>query len=283
MVAVAVCLAMLRCTLTTSLDGLSGGVEPADADARDADAGSDVTTNGDATGAADSPVDAVTDGGRFCASLAQAPSFCDDFDDEGPFSRWTGTRTAKGGMVTRDRGASRSAPNSLLTVSPASASTTSAALSLASTSTIHRVVLGFDMRIDARDLQTGYAEVSYIRFGDPSSWAYAFYMRVYGDPALTGATVEAYLPDGGKLQHNVALAGAPTFADWTRVVVDLDLRTAPQLTVTINGVVAAVAALGPELYPPTVARVEPGVGYVGAPSSGAWSLRFDNVTVDWLP
>lgn len=274
---------MLRCSLTTSLDGLSGGVEPVEADAGGADARSDVTTNGDATGAPDSPVDAGTDGGRFCASLAQAPSFCDDFDDEGPFNRWTETRTVKGGMVTRDRGGSRSAPNSLLTISPASATTTIAALSLASTSTIHRVVLGFDMRIDARDLQTGYAEVSYIRFGDPSNRAYAFYMRVYGNPASTAVTVEAYLPDGGIPQHTVALSGAPTFADWTRVVVDLDQRAAPQLTVTVDGIVAAVAALEPALYPPTVARVEPGVGYVGAPSSGAWSVRFDNVTVDWLP
>lgn len=284
MFAIGIGIAMLRCSLTTSLDGLSGGVDPVEAGSGGPEAGSDATTNGDAASAPDSSTDAGTDGGRFCASLAQASSFCDDFDDEGPFAGWTETRVGGGGTVTRDRGAFRSAPNSLLAMTPASASGSAAALSLASPTTIHRVVFAFDMRIDARDPQTGYAEVSYIRFGDPSSPPYALYMRVFNDPAIrTVVTTEAYLSDGGVPQHNVALAGDPKFTDWARVVVDLDLRSAPHLTVTVDGAVAADAALESAFYPPAVARVEPGIGYVGSPTSGAWKLRFDNVTVDWLP
>lgn len=277
-------LAALRCSLTTSLDGLSGGVAPVDAEAGVPDAGLDVNTNADVTSASDAPVDAATDGGNFCASLAQAPSFCDDFDDEGPFGRWTTTRTVGGGTVTRDRSAFRSGPNSLLTTSPVSAGTSVTALSLASPSSIHRVVYAFDMRIDARDLQTGYAEVSYIRFGDPNNRLFAFYMRAYASPAAAVAvTIEAYLPDGGIPQHNLVLAGGSTFTEWTRVVIDIDLRTKPRLTVSIDGAVAGEVALESALYLPAVARVEPGIGYVGSPSSAAWKLRFDNVTVDWLP
>ena len=78
------------------------------------------------------------------------------------------------------------------------ASTTVTALSVTSPSTIRRVVYAFDMRIDARDPQTGYAEVSNIRFGDPTTRLYAFYMRACADLVVpVAATIEASLADGG--------------------------------------------------------------------------------------
>lgn len=272
--AIAFGIAATRCSLTTSLDGLSGPPSPPETGADAADA---MTADAGDAG------DAGKDGGRFCASLAPSPMFCDDFDDEGPFAQWTEQRVSAGGTVVRDRGASRSPPNSLLTVAPGSATSGGAALlALTSPTAVRRVRFAYDMRVDARDPQTGYAEVSYLNFGSPDR-LYAFYVRLFADPARTTTfTAEAYLPDGGVPQHNVELAGDPKFTDWMRVVVDLDLRNAPHVAVTVDGALAGETALEPSLYPPSVATVGPGIGYAASPSGG-WKLRYDNVTVDLEP
>ena len=98
-VAIALGIAATRCSLTTSLDGLAGTALPLDAGADAADARAP-----DADAA-----DAGKDGGRFCASLTPSPTFCDDFDDEGPFALWAETHANAGSSATRDRGAFRSA------------------------------------------------------------------------------------------------------------------------------------------------------------------------------
>jgi hypothetical protein len=272
----------IQCSLTTSLDGLTGGTSP-DAGAADAplaDARADARADASSL---DGSAEAAVDAGRYCARLTPAPSFCDDFDDEGPFSRWTTSVVGAGGSVVRDPSVSRSAPNSLLTTSAAATSSVAALLRLRSPTSVHRVRFAYDMRVEARDPQTGYAEVSYIRVGAPSS-IYAFYIRLFADPGTTTAfTAEAYLPDGGIPQHNVSLAGNSRFTAWTRVAVDLDLRAAPHVSVTLDGAPAGDTALEPSMYPPDIASVETGVGYAGSPSSTAWQLRYDNVTVDWEP
>ena len=271
----AIAFGVAACSLTTSLDGYSGAVPPSEAGNDAADATTDADADADAGGG--------KDGGRFCASLTPSPTFCDDFDEEGPFTPWVETRVNAGSTITRDHGAFRSAPSSLLTVSQGSAMGGGAAfLRLTSPSAVRRARFAYDLRVDARDPQTGYAEVSYLRFGGADK-VYAFYVRLFHDPARTTAfTAEAYLPDGGIPQHNVNLAGDPKFTDWTRIVVDVDLRTAPHVTVTVDGALAGETTLEPSLYPPSVATVEPGVGYAGSPA-GAWKLRYDNVAVDWEP
>lgn len=124
--------------------------------------------------------------------------------------------------------------------------------------------------------------MGYIRFGTAVR-VHSFYLRLNGG-ATPGAafTAEAYLPDGGIPQNNVSLAGNP-FTSWTRVAVDYDLGTAPHVSVSLDGVPAGDVALDPTRFKPDVATVEVGVGYSGHPSSSAWQLRYDNVTVDWDP
>jgi hypothetical protein len=272
-----------QCSLTTSVDGLSGGSAP--------DAGS----AGDAGGSADAPlgdgalldatvVDAGSDAGRFCASLTTQPSFCDDFDDEGPFSTWTTSDVGAGGSAVRDRSAAVSAPNSLLTTSAVSAVSVPALLGVASPTPVHRVRIAYDLRVEARDPQTAYAEVGYIRVGPSDARAHAFYMRLYADPALsTSFTAEAYLPDGGISQKNFNPVINPQFTKWTRVAVDYDLRAAPRVEVSIDGMSAGQTALDATIFTPGFASVEVGLGYTGHPMSAAWQLRYDNVTVDWTP
>lgn len=270
---------MTRCSLTTSLDGLTGAASP---DASDSSADAPLVEGGPAPdSSADGGLDGGVDGGgHFCASLVPAPMFCDDFDVEDSFARWTGMRLNAGGTITRDQAAFTSAPSSLLTMTPPSTSMHgAAALLLSSASAVRRVRYGFDLRVDARDPQTAYSEVSYIHFGGASA-LYAFYMRLHDASSGATFTTEAYLPDGGIPQHDVNVAGAK-FTDWMRVVIDLDLRTAPHFSVTIDGALAGDVPLEASLYTPAVATVETGIGFEGTPASGGWKLRYDNVTVDF--
>jgi hypothetical protein len=261
------------CGLFPSLDGLSGEHPDGSAvDASDASFVSDAVT----ADAAD-----AGDGGRWCDSLVPAPMFCDDFDDQGFFSRWTNTLTANGGSVSRDTSAFQSAPNSLLSLAPASSSSVQAAVYLEATTTKSKVHAAYDMRIDARDPAVGYAEVNYIHFYTPGL-EFAFYMRVYNNTGPSTITSEAYLADGGIPSHDVPLAGSSTFAAWTRVDVDVDLASSTHmLTVKLDNQIAGQQVLESNLYAPGPVRVTVGTGYTGHPTTSAWTIRYDNATIDW--
>jgi hypothetical protein len=279
--AIGLALAATQCSLLTSVDGLAGGAASPDAaDARDSSVIDASLVDADAA-ALDGAVEAAADGGRYCASSTSA--FCEDFDDEGPFVKWTSSEIGAGGSVARDRAAALSAPNSLLTTSAASPSSIPAYLRLTTPAVVHRVRIAYDLRVEARDPQTAYAEVGYIRFG-PVDSVHAFYMRLYGGASQGSSfTAEAYLPDGGIPQNNVDLAGNPQFSSWTRVAVDYDLRAAPHVSVSVDGVLAGTTPLDASTFPADVARIEVGIGYTGHPTSAAWKLRYDNVTVETEP
>ncbi len=223
----------------------------------------------------------AADGGRWCDSLVPAPMFCDDFDDQGFFSRWTNTLTSNGGSVSRDTSAFRSSPNALLALSPASSSSVQATVYLEATTTKSKVHAAYDMRIDARDTAVGYAEINYIHFFTPGL-EFGFYLRVYNTAGASTITSEAYLADGGVPSHDVPLSGTSRFDAWTRVEVDVDLASSTHmLTVTLDGQPAAQQPLESNLYAPGPVRVSVGTGYTGHPTTGAWSIRYDNATIDW--
>lgn len=262
--AVGVALGVAACGLFPSIDDLSG--EP------DGSRDAAVTEAGDGG-----------DAGRWCDSLSPAPSFCDDFDDDGgPFARWTNQFLRAGGTVSRDPGDFRSPPNALLAVSPPTATASAANLHRDVTTTVSTLHVAYDMKIDARDTAAGYAEVNYIDFST-ADVPFAFYLRVYDDPNSTStATIEAYPPDGGVLNHDLPLLGAPRFDTWTRVGVDIDLASATRtMTVTIDGATAAQQTLEPDLYAPGPVSVHVGIGYTGSPSTTDWRIRYDDVTIDW--
>lgn len=254
------------CALFPTLDGLGGGADASEAAAGDA--------SPEAAG------DGGSDGGRWCDSLSPAPMFCDDFDDQGPFTRWTDQNVQNSGALSRDPTAFRSAPNALLSVAAASTTSSPACVFLQTNATKSQVHVAYDMQIDARDTSVGYAEINYIRFATPAL-NFSVYLRVYDDPnSTTTLTSEAYLADGGVPAHDVGLAGSPRFDTWSRVTVDLDL-TSHTLSATVDGKVAATQTLEPDLYAPGPVTVNVGIGYTGHPSTADWDIRYDNVTIDW--
>jgi len=260
-----------QCALMPSLDGFSGSQGVPDASPADAagEGGGDGGTEGG-------------DSGRWCASLSPAPLFCDDFDDQGPFTRWTDQYVRSGGTVARDGTAFRSAPNALLTLSPSSIDPSSAFVYLSTADTKSKVHVAYDMRIDSRDPTTGYAEVNELRFDTPGL-AFAIYLRVFNDPNTSTTVVsEAYLPDGGVPSHEVALAGNPRFDGWRRVGVDIDLASTPHtVAVTLDGKAAGTVTLEPSLYAPGPVRMQLGIAYTGHPTTSTWAIRYDDVTIDW--
>lgn len=257
-------LSTIRCALMPAVDELSGGERVSDAAAEQRDAAS--PDGGDA--------------GRWCDSVSPKPMFCDDFDDQGPLSRWDGQYTRAGGFVGRDDASARSAPSSLLVVTPPATGPGSAIVYRATTTPKSKVRVAYDVKIDARDSKSGYAESDYIRFDGPLR--FSVYLRLNLDPKVTNViTSEAY-PDGGVQAHDVSLGVGSRFDAWTRVVVTVDLASNPRtLTATLDGVPVASQVLEPSLYGPGPVAVQPGLGYTGAPTESDWRIRYDNVTIDW--
>lgn len=274
----ALALSATHCSLLTSVDGLAGGAAPDASGAGDSGSIDASGADGDAA-LSDGAVDASPDGGRYCAT--STATLCDDFDDEGPFAKWSSVEVGAGAVVVRDRAQSVSSPSSLLTSTPASPDSVPAYLRYTTPTPVRRVRVAYDLRVDARDSLTAYVEVGYIRFG-ASKGTHAFYFRLGAGPQSSFA-VEAYLPDGGIPQNNVALTGDSSFANWTRVAIDYDLRSPPHVSVSIDGKPAGDVPLDASQFTPDVARIDLGVGYLGHPTSDAWKLRYDNVTIDTTP
>lgn len=255
----------------------------------------DPLTGSGSTGAdasVDGPKEASTDGGsdvtsdvpagRYCATLSPTPSFCDDFDDTGLITpKWDGVSTNAGATIARDSADSVSAPSSLLAVSPPGNGTSSAYAYHASVSPKSKVRVAFDIKIDARDTQSGYAEIDYIRF-EGAGFQFASYLRVNTPSKYeTQLAVEAYLPDGGIPVHDLTVTGG-RFDQWTRVAITFDLASNPHLaSVSINGVQVASQALEANMYGPGPVTVRPGIGFVGSPAASSWKIRQDNLTIDW--
>lgn len=270
----------LHCSALTTFDGYVGSAPTsAGVDASETGSSADGAV-GDGSG----PVDAAmvdagaqdADAGGFCQRQSPSPRFCDDFDeDDGGFSRWTEIVTANGATVTRDVAAFRSAPASLLSTSPGGNGSGAAYLKLKPQGTVKHVRFSFDLRIDTRDTQTGYAEIAYIKLSTGSD----FYVSVVTDPRKNGYTAESF-PDGSALRHTADLPASLSFDDWHRVTIDVDVGSLHVLTVSVDGVMAFVQPLEASLYTPGIVEVNPGIGYTGSPS-GLWKMRFDNVTADW--
>jgi hypothetical protein len=247
--------------------------------------GADAAAGSDADAAA-SPADGNLEAGEAGAWCASAPHLgdggfvCDDFDEEGPLSRWTGIAVNGSSSLERDRQSFRSFPNSLL----ASVASGNAFVFRELKGTIRRVRFSFDIKVDARDIVSSYAETNEIRLlrglGEVSS---AFYLAFDAMNAQHTTWVgEAHLADGGLFQHRLALDGNPRFDEWTRVDLEVDLAATPhRMTVHVNGEIAGSDVLEDALYVPGPARVGVGIVYAAVPSSSGWRVRYDNVTLDW--
>ena len=241
---------------------------------------SDASFAGPKAASADGRADA--EGGRFCASLSPPPGFSDDFDDPGPFiPKWDSAYTRAGGSVVRDGMDFRSSPSSLLTISPPASGPSSAVLNHASNGAKGKVRVAYDIKVDARDSKSAYAEVDYIRF-EGAGFRFSTYLRLNLDAnSPTQLAAEAYLADGGISAHNLSLPAA-RFDKWTHVAISIDVVSSPHmLSVSIDGAPAATQVLESNMYGPGPVTVSPGIGFTASPSASDWRIRYDNLTIDW--
>lgn len=213
----------------------------------------------------------------FCASQTTVHALCADFDI-GAFNAQFTTylfvtpSTSLGIDATRWR----SPPNSLLSVVPeAAASGNAAAMEQLFAGTASKVTYAFDLRVESwvPDEVMTLASIYVGRGPDQHELDLLV--------GTNGSTLEERFADGSQTGHALALPVPVASSDadrWTSVVITLDVaqRTC---TMTLDG----STALAAEPIAPSWMAGQPGVnlgiGYVSA--QGNWTVRYDNVTVDW--
>ena len=282
--AVALAALALCCSLTTSLDDLTGGGDadaavtdtgfPADTTTPPSDAGADGSDASPANDAAKGDADAADAAdARWCAT--QTSKFCEDFDD--PSGVWSPQLTPGatiGATVALDKTTGRSAPGSfVLTTDGTSKEGATLTFSIPATSAVKKVTFAYDMRIDT---YADYAEIGYVRFTSGQTELHSHYLRL--TPSSTWLfTSKAYLPDGS-IPQDYLVAGPPADAGtWIHVVETIDL-VALSSTIRIDGK-ESTRSLDP-IFPPAAGRVLLGFGFTPNDNK-SWTAHFDDMTIDW--
>lgn len=295
------------CSLTTSLDGLTGGsvqspdssttedaggphadgsviVPPEDGGAPDDAA----LPSADASDAA-SPIDATP----FCASQAAKVVFCDDFDEDGGLAvpgTWD--------QVSSDHGVASvssleavSPPGSMQIVTTAGASTYDCAAYRAFTKYAAKPYLftfSFEIFVAQVPTTTGSeAVLSAFQLYNAAGVLDDLQLECTYDSALGALDVNfsenSHLLDGGApyISH-VSTAHLP-IAQWTQVTLALTLED-PSANSSTNSATWTLGTSSTKFEPTlTVSDGTPeiltGITYV-TPGDGAWTVYFDNVTFD---
>lgn len=263
--------ALAACTLTTSLSGLAGPPEDADASppdaATDADAGSpDADAGGD--GAPLLP---------YCQTLIPAPAFCDDFERASPQGAWSLIRLGGGGALATEP-STRRAGRELNSVIPLFGDGgVSEARLLRSFDDANEVTLSYALRVDgppAQSVQQIMAIVVNLAVGRDFFHAYLFVRR-------EGITlVEQTFPGGGSagsVFREHPLDVPIRFGSWQRVTLTETLSAPPHLRLTVDGKVAFDGAADP-FFRRGTPSVSAGIHYSDAPS-GPLSVRVDDLFV----
>jgi hypothetical protein len=278
---------LAACSLTTSLDGFTGGAPDA---VTPSDGGGDTGASGEAgplpegsTGT-DSGVDA--DAGPavpYCDSLVPKPTFCDDFErtNANVVGSW-GTRSlGGGGVVTIDpstRTATGSELNASIPVFPAG-SVSQAALDRSFAGLAQKVTLSYALRIEAAPAQ-GSQQIMVVAVSPPASNGDFFQTYLFVMP--TGVNlVEQTFPGGGAATGNFVqntLTMPIIFGKWQRIEMTLTLTTPTSILLTIDGAVAFNGVADPAFKPGSV-TVNNGIHYTNTPS-GPLSLHIDDLFVD---
>jgi hypothetical protein len=234
---------------------------------------------GEAPDAGALPPTPTPDAGGFCAQDAGAHKFCDDFDGPPLTSKWDSVDQGAGGTAVTDSTVSDSPPASFESIAPASVATETRGRLVKSFGTASRVVVGFELAIDATPVKLASGVVG----GDSllgiyAGASYAIGLRAHADAI---GYFEDLTGDGGAAQVLTTkdLVATPTLHGWTPVVMTIDLAHA-NLSIAIGGVTLLDEA---PITPPSGESITVYLGALSRNEAQSLAAHYDNVTIDLTP
>ena len=239
------------------------------------DAGIKDATSSDSHDSAPSP---------FCASLTPAPLFCDDFDEGALAAPWDQLATTSGSEVL-STSSYVSAPYAMLVTVNPNASVTAIDVAGYKSFTAKQGVAGtatatFDIRIDTADESSASdAILGAIQLWNGSAY-WDLELEVFY-ASSTGDFTVSMSEDGTSYVQHAVTPHLPMHA-WTRVTLGITLPAgsggSTTATMAFNGTNVASDTVHVSTSDP-IPEILIGTTYA-TPSSGGWSVAYDNVTFD---
>ena len=260
------------CGLTADFSGLQGGTR---------DGGADVTTPAPDGGTPDVVADAGSDAGGdgaaadagFCASLATAVHFCDDFDEGASVGAgWSSTDVWPGSSASVD-GTYYSPPGSFLSQIFSNASPGSARLQEDLPTTASHVHMEFELLI-AQQL-SGNFELCTLHQPVADGTTYGLFYKYENGNLLV--FVRARGDDGGEIDFTGPIGPPPT--GWLHVEIDADVSASGRIVVKHDGAVVLDKS-GVDTSTATRASMFVELGYYSFDPADAIA-HFDDVVIDW--
>jgi hypothetical protein len=275
--AVAASNAVGACSLTTSLDGFTGGTLADAGPFPDADAATDAPIPD--AGVADAPIDAPA-AAPFCESLSPKPMFCDDFERPTVMGAWKDTFTSGGGMVDLAPSSRTTTGRELRAMIPLFSGSGVAFARLEKVFPLAEAVsYSFSLFIDAAPAESGSQTMNLV-ISPPASNGdfYSFYLfnRVSGFTLIEQTFPNGSGVNGAFVEH--VLSTPITYAKWQRIEVKAKLTSPTRLTVTVEGQTAYDAPAHPFVRPGSI-TLSAGIHYGESPV-GPLALRIDDLVLD---
>jgi len=211
----------------------------------------------------------------FCAGLAPAPTFCDDFDEARPLgSGWKDFVSQLGGSGTISSTMAKSPPAAFESIV---ATQTGSGVGYAcleySLPVTHNFRYQYDLFLVARP-SSGNVELGSVNFSVAGSGSF------YNDIYLRSPGMDSYREEQGSATFNYTDTNFPTQLSagaWHHIDMRLDLD-AKTYSLTIDG---STYGSGATSYPVAAApiTVQCGINYMNQPQMG-WDFYVDNVVID---
>lgn len=247
------------------------------------DAGSSHLDSGGGAGldaGTDAPAEAAAPS-SYCASLSSAPIFCDDFDEGALGTPWDQVSGAHG-AVSLDSAFSVSAPNAMLVSVNSGASNVDVAAykSFPSKQGVVGVyTMDFDVRVETVDTSSSSDGVlAALQF-----WNGSAYWDLQVEVVYASGALNAYLTEDSASVNvaHIASQNIP-MKTWSHVTLAVAVPSTAgsgtQATLSLNGAAIATATVKVTTNNP-IPEILLGVTYA-TPSSGGWTVRYDNVTLN---
>jgi hypothetical protein len=280
------CVGLLAaCSLTTSLDGLTGGATGGadDGGADQTAVTADGAVDGVATSEGGNETGALPDSAPpvpFCDSLPFKPTFCDDFERTDPKGAWENVGRSGGGSVALGPSTRTPTGRELVATIPIFAAGNVSVANLTRTLVdAQQVTLSYSMRIDAAPTQ-GQQQVMLLSV-TPSDGTGDFFHTYLFVSAGGVSLVEQTFPAGAAATGTFvqsSLTEPILFGAWQRVRMTLKLSAPTHVSLAIDGK-AAFDGAPDALYRPGTAGVSAGIHYSDTPS-GPLSVHVDDLYVD---
>ena len=222
-----------------------------------------------------SPVPDGDGGTGYCATHAAGSAFCDDFDHGALGTGWDFVQPTPPGRATLDTITFLSPPAALVVATEVVADAELASIFFRKTEkgSPSRAVLGFDVFAD--DIQaTGTLAVATLDLA--VDHLLTLYLRD-DDPIAAGPTLTEVAPGANVAVRN-PLAKVPAAGAWSRIELDVDTRRAVAV-VRLNGATILTAPIAKAAAKDPTVRV----GALVSGPAAAYTLRFDDVTLDVTP